>query len=56
MSVNSWFLKLFLKPTYFVYDETTRELVSIHGVTILRTKENGEWQKTTNVDIYYEFR
>ncbi|MBN2459988.1 MAG: hypothetical protein JXB60_00150 [Candidatus Cloacimonetes bacterium] len=55
MRVHSWFLRLFIRSTFFVYDLETRNLESIHGVTILRTKHNGEWQKTTNVDIYYEY-
>jgi len=56
MSVASWFLKLFLKSTYFVYDLETKLLESIHGVSILRTEQDGKWEKTTNVDIYYQYK
>ncbi len=55
MNVASIFLKLLVKPSYFVYDLETKRLMSIHGMTILRTREKGEWQQSTDVDIYYSY-
>ena len=55
LDVASIFLKLFVKPSYFVYELDTKRLMSIHGMTILRTQENGKWQQSTNVDIYYSY-
>ena len=56
MTVNSFFLKFFIDSTYFVYDTKSLRLLEIHGTTILRTKnENGDWEDTTEVEIYYEY-
>ncbi len=56
MTVNSLFLKLFINSTYFVYQTNNKRLLEIHGTTILRTKdENGKWEDTTEVEIYYEY-
>jgi hypothetical protein len=55
LNVASIFLKLLVKPSYFVYEISTRRLKSIHGMTILRTKQDGKWQQSTNVDIYYNY-
>lgn len=55
LDVASIFLKLFVNPSYFVYELETKRLMSIHGMTILRTKENGKWQQSTDVDIYYSY-
>ena len=55
MNVASIFLKLLVKPSYFVYELESKRLKSIHGMTILRTKKDGKWQPSTNVDIYYSY-
>jgi hypothetical protein len=55
LSPASIILKLFIAPSYFVYDLETKLLQSIHGNTILKTKENGKFTKTTDVDIYYRY-
>ena len=55
LDVASIFLKLLVKPSYFVYELDTKRLMSIHGMTILRTQKNGKWQQSTNVDIYYSY-
>lgn len=55
LDVASIFLKLFVDPSYFVYELETNRLMSIHGMTILRTKQNGKWQQSTDVDIYYSY-
>lgn len=55
LDAASIFLKLLVKPSYFVYDLSSQRLLSIHGTTILRTKQNGKWQNTTDVDMYYEY-
>jgi hypothetical protein len=55
LDVASIFLKLFVKSSYFVYDETDKLLQSIHGASILPTRQDGKWQKTTDVDIYYSY-
>lgn len=55
LDVASIFLKLFVKSSYFVYYETDKLLQSIHGASILPTKKDGKWQKTTDVDIYYSY-
>ncbi len=55
LDVASIFLKLLVKPSYFVYDLSSQRLLSIHGTTILRTKQKGKWQNSTDVDMYYEY-
>lgn len=55
MNVASIFLKLLIRPSYFVYNLNDRSLQEIHGTTILRTQENGRWSKTTDVEIYYKY-
>ncbi|MBN1326689.1 MAG: hypothetical protein JW996_01935 [Candidatus Cloacimonetes bacterium] len=56
MNVSSIFLKLLVRPSYFVYDLSSSRLQSIHGTTILRSKVNNKWQRTTDVDIYYQYK
>jgi hypothetical protein len=53
LSPVSLFLKIFITPSYFVYNLKTRELTEIHGTTILPTQKNGKWGKTTDADIYF---
>lgn len=55
LSPASIILKLFIAPSYFVYDLETKLLRSIHGNTILKTKKKGKFTKTTDVDIYYQY-
>jgi len=55
MGVSSLFLRLLIKPSYFVYNIEQRRLIEIHGLTVLPHKENGEWSQTTNADIYFEY-
>lgn len=55
MGVSSIFLKLLIKPSYFVMDTDTRRVKEIHGLSILPHKKDGEWKKTTNVEIYFEW-
>ncbi len=55
LSPASIILKLFIAPSYFVYDLKTKLLQSIHGNTILKTKKNGEYTKTSDVDIFYRY-
>lgn len=55
MGVSSIFLKLLIKSSFFVMDTETRQVKEIHGLSILPHQENGAWEKTTNVDIYYEY-
>ncbi|MFC1898258.1 hypothetical protein ACFLYJ_01675 [Candidatus Cloacimonadota bacterium] len=55
LDAASFFLKLVVRPSYFVYDTSTQRLMEIHGTTILRTKQNGKWQNSTDVDMYYEY-
>ncbi|MBN2828887.1 MAG: hypothetical protein JXR56_01045 [Candidatus Cloacimonetes bacterium] len=53
LSPVSIFLKIFISPSYFVYDLRTRELTEIHGTTILPTLNKGKWSKTTDADIFF---
>jgi hypothetical protein len=48
-------LKLVVRPSYFVYEIVTKRLMEIYGTTILRTKQNGKWQNSTDVNMYYEY-
>lgn len=56
LDAASFFLKLVVRPSYFVYDIATKRLLEIHGTTILRTKQNGKWQNSTDVNMYYEYK
>ncbi|MDP8241529.1 MAG: hypothetical protein RAP70_02915 [Candidatus Celaenobacter antarcticus] len=55
MGVSSFFLKLLIKPSYFVMDTETRRVKEIHGLSILPHQENGTWTKTTHVNIYFTY-
>ncbi|MDP8269102.1 MAG: hypothetical protein P9L97_10270 [Candidatus Tenebribacter davisii] len=55
LNAASIFLKLVVRPSYFVYEVATKRLMEIHGTTILRTKQNGKWQNSTDVNMYYEY-
>ena len=55
LSPKNILLKLFVDESYFIYDLQTMLLMSIHGNTILKTKIDGKYTKTTNVDIYYRY-
>jgi len=55
MGVSSVFLKLLIKPSYFVMDIETKKVKEIHGLSILPHQENGTWKKTTNVNIYFTY-
>lgn len=54
MGVSSIFLKLLIKPSYFVMNTETRKVEEIHGLSILPHKKDGDWKKTTNVEIYFD--
>jgi len=56
LSAASIFLKLLVSPSYFVYDVATKRLMEIHGTTILRTKKNGKWQTSTDVEMFYKYK
>lgn len=56
MGVSSIFLKLLIKSSYFVMDIDTKKVQEIHGLSILPHQDNGEWKKTTNVNIYYKYK
>lgn len=55
LDAASIFLKLVVRPSFFVYEIATKRLMEIHGTTILRTKQNGKWQNSTDVNMYYEY-
>ncbi|MCF7793911.1 MAG: hypothetical protein K9N39_07930 [Candidatus Cloacimonetes bacterium] len=55
LDAASFFLQLLVKPSFFVYQISSQKLMEIHGTTILRTKQNGKWQNTTDVNMYYEY-
>lgn len=55
LDAASFFLRFLVRPSYFVYDLQSRRLMEIHGTTILRTKQNGKWQNSTDVNMYYEY-
>jgi len=48
-------LKWLIQPSYFVYDLSSKRLQEIHGNSILKTKVDGKWTKSTNVEIYYQY-
>lgn len=56
MGISSIFLRLWIKPSYFVYEMSSKRLLEIHGLTILPNKVDGDWSRTTNADIYYEYK
>jgi hypothetical protein len=56
MGISSIFLRLWIKPSYFVYDLENKQLLEIHGLTILPNKVDDDWSRTTNADIFYEYK
>lgn len=56
MGVSSIFLKLLIKSSYFVMDVETKRVKEIHGLSILPHLDNGEWKKTTKVNIFYDYK
>lgn len=54
MKPANWFVALFFPPIDLYFDEKTRALMDVHGMSLLREKKKADWVMT-EVDLYYQY-
>jgi len=54
MQPANWFVALFFPPIDLYFDEKTRVLQDVHGMSLLKEKKKNQWE-LTEIDLYYEY-
>jgi hypothetical protein len=54
MKIAGLILGLLIGSVDFVFDESTRRVLEVHGPSVLKVEEEGVW-KNVKVDIYYTY-
>ena len=55
MKPANWFIALFFPPIDLYFNQKTKVLEDVHGVSLLKEMKDGDW-KLTDVDLYYHYQ